>query len=229
MPVSLHPISAFEVPEDFPVQLYLDIHRRVVAFKQPNSDERAEFFYAWTAVAYRYKACADHDAAYSDSIRRVGNTANFPDRYIQDQELFNFFVTGLSTIDCLYYGCYALGSMLDPSHFPFSRAEDKRRVNTSRTSDAFQQAFGGRIATTLQSILNSPEYDEWKTVRNILTHRTSPGRLISLSVGGAPQTPPYVEWKTIGIQFDGMTTVSRRKWLVDSVDSLVTAASMLPI
>lgn len=223
MPVPLHPISDFEVPDDFPVQPYVDLHRRVTS-TQPESNERSEFFAAWTAVAYRYKACADHDANYSESIRGTGNTPGFPDRYIQDQELFNFFVTGLSTIECLYYGCYALGYMLDPTRFPFSTDRDKRRVKPGSTSLAFQQAFSGQIATTLQSILDSPEFNEWKNVRNILTHRTSPGRLISLGGSVAP-----AEWKTIGIQFDEMTTVSRRKWLAGSVESLVTAAAMLPI
>jgi hypothetical protein len=223
MPVSLHPISDFEVPDDFPVQPYIDLHRRV-ASTQPDSNERSEFFAAWTAVAYRYKACADHDANYSESIRGTGNTPGFPDQYIQDQELFNFFVTGLSTIESLYYGCYALGYMLAPRSFPFSTERDKSGVRPDSTSRAFRRASSGQIAIILQSILDSPEYKEWKNVRNILTHRTSPGRLISL---GGSVTP--VEWKTIGMQFDGMTAVSRRKWLAGSVESLVTAASMLPI
>jgi hypothetical protein len=221
--IPLHPISDFEVPDDFPVQPYIDIHQRAVV-AQGDTDERSEFVGAWTAVAYRYTACTEHDAKYTESVRRAGQTPGFPDRYTQDQELFGFFVTGLSAVESLCYGCYALGYFLNPTDFPFTTNDDRRGVTPSTTMQAFTRVFPReRIGVILQTMLKDAEYKTWAMIRNILAHRTSPGRLISAGSG-----PTTVEWKTSSISLDQMTTASRRAWLIKTMEAILIAAKALP-
>lgn len=224
MPILLQPVSDFEAPDDFPVQPYLDIHCRI-ARTQSESDERSEFFFAWTAIAYRYKACVDHDARYTDSVTRAGNTPPYPDRYLQDEELFNFFTTGHSAVESACYAFYAVGAMIQPCSFPFTTDTHRRKVDPNWTADKFAKAFpGAPIVTALQTMLASQQYIEWKTIRNILNHRTAPGRFISI---GGGQTA--VEWKTVNISLDQMTTASRLTWLAQTLEGLIAAAAMLPI
>ena len=41
-----------------------------------------------------------------------------PERFIQEDALFGFFVNGLSVIESFFYGLYWIGSMVDTNSFP---------------------------------------------------------------------------------------------------------------
>ena len=69
----------------------------------------------------------------------------------------------------------------------------------------------------MNKIINSNEFKDWKEIRNILVHRTTPGRLIYM--GGEKQS----QGLCITIPINKNTTNSRYKWLVKTISTLIKA------
>ncbi|MDP9456055.1 MAG: hypothetical protein M3Q60_09745 [Actinomycetota bacterium] len=177
---------------------------------------------AWIGVTYRYRSCTEHDEAFSKLVTEFGDNPNPFEKYRQDQELFNFFVTGLSAIECTCYGLFAVGSLLNSSNFPLATEKDMSSVNPAKTLEQFDKSFPKEgITAALHSMTSQPEYKSWKKVRNTLAHRISPGRMIYASVGGPSKT---AEWKLDSIPMDGRATASRREWLANSLRNILTEA-----
>lgn len=65
-------------------------------------------------LLYRMTAFAEHDDTFTASYTRHGTPPQL-ERYSQERDLFNFFVTGQPTLECLTYALYSLGEMLDPA------------------------------------------------------------------------------------------------------------------
>ena len=106
-----------EVPDDFPQKHYDAVHARVTS--SPRGEE-AMFHYggAWNAVLYRFVSCARSDETFANSVRTATLTPVRPERFIQEDALFGFFVNGLSVIESFFYGLYWIGSMVDTTSFP---------------------------------------------------------------------------------------------------------------
>src|SRR5690348_3104959 len=97
--------AGIAMPDDFPSAQYVAVHERFHASRVPDRqiptlglgavEERRRWFGgAWTAVAWRFRACADHDEAFTRSVARHGNVPAMEERYLQERELFNFFMNG---------------------------------------------------------------------------------------------------------------------------------------
>jgi hypothetical protein len=157
-----------------------------------------------------------------DSVNRFGDTPDWPERYQQERDLFGFFVTGLSAIECACYGLFAVGSWLKPNQFSFTTDADKRVINPERTLERFKFSFPNESLThALQQITDDQEYRNWKKARNVLSHRSQPGHIIYLSNVGPPRA---AEWGLQNIPIDSTATASRRRWLADSLRYLLTEA-----
>lgn len=218
------PLSAVDLvmPEDFAAEPYEAIHSRVAIRKENHPDTWAEYSSAWNAVAYRFHACADHDEAYTESIRRAGDSPSQPERYIQEKELFDFFVNGLSAIESLCYGLFAIASMLNEGNFSMTTTKDKKSIKPETTTKQFAEAFPEEDVThALAQMKCSDEFSQWRRIRNILAHRSAPGRVVYLSTKSSSRPS---QWKTIDIQLDEETTASRRKWLAATISRLLKAA-----
>ncbi len=208
-----------EMPQDFPAKPYENILKRLVGESDRHPSFWSEFASAWSAVAYRFRSCAEHDEAFAESIRRAGNSPPPPERYAQERELFSFFATGMSAIESLCYGLFAIGSMLDARAFPLVTTEDKRNVYPEKTANKFGTTFPCEIITSiLKRLTESQDYQAWKTIRNILSHRSTPGRRFFR--GG--DHDGIAVWGEILI--DENTTVSRRRWLANILSDLLEAA-----
>ncbi|UCE74598.1 MAG: hypothetical protein JSV56_02550 [Methanomassiliicoccales archaeon] len=208
------------MPNDFPVSAYEKIHSRITAKQKTHPDSWSLYAGAWNAVAYRFYACVDHDKAFTESVQRGGSSPPQPERYIQEKELFCFFVTGLAVIESFCYGLFAIGSILDKKNFKIGISKELRSISPEKTTRQFLKAFPqDDIARELNQMINAQEFIDWKEIRNILTHRSAPGRLISL---GREETL----WIK-GIQIDINTTTSKLKWLEKTMSDLLKAADTL--
>jgi len=211
-----------EMPQDFSVKPYEAIKNRLIGKKDTHSDSWDEFAFAWNAVAYRFRSCTEHDEAFTESIRRHGKTLPPSERYVQERALFCFFVTGVSTIESLCYGLFAIGSMLDAQNFLFVTPDDRRNVSPEETTDKFGTVFPREnITATLKRMTKMHDYQDWKVMRNILSHRSTPGRLI---FRGGDRDGDVLWGETILI--DENTTISRRRWLAKMVSDLLDAADV---
>ena len=191
-----------------------------------------EFGGGWRAVEIRFQTCCEHDRIFRDAIRRNSHA----DQYVQEQQLFGFFTTGLAAVESLFYALYAFGWMLNRGKAgAFALIAGKQeQVTPETTRDAFRKEYGPSdpLVTALDSALNDPSWKEWKKIRNVLAHRATPPRIlhvgVSLSIGGKPQ--PESDFfrqesrlKELGALDEG-TTHTRCEWLDATLEKLLKAA-----
>lgn len=171
------------VPTDFDESRRESFHRKVKD-KFPQHALWGEFNAGLGGLLYRVTACAEHDDSFTASYAQHG-TPPMPERYCQERDLFNFFVTGQSALECMAYSLYTLGEMADPAHFTFFGQGKERRINPDATTDAFQSAFPtSPLTASLVSVFGSPAYDQWADARNVLIHRSHSGRHHTLVASG---------------------------------------------
>jgi hypothetical protein len=219
------PVSTvhLEMPDDFEYAAYEAVHLRIGPLHESHQPQWTEYATAWSAIANRFQACADYDEAFTQSIRTHGDAPQQPERYFQECDLFGFFVTGLSTIENTCYGLYAIASMLDDVYFPIRKAGNKKAIYPESTADRFRTTFPNEdISRSLNRMVNSQEYEDWKEVRNILAHRGSPGRQIHRTVG-SDESHGDTLWFN-GIPLTASTTPSRRVWLAATIRTLFRQA-----
>jgi hypothetical protein len=209
------------MPVDFPVKSYEEIQSYVVDRKDSDPELFLQYAGAFNAIAYRFYTCTEHDRIFTESVKRHGSMPPPQARYIQEKELFGFFVTGLSTIESFCYGLFAIGAMTrERENFSFKTDKDKRRIDPEITGKTFKQTFPREaITASLNKLLSDNSYNELKDIRNTLAHRTSPGRTM---YSGSRND------KTLGvkdIQIDETTTAVRRKWLAITINLLLNEAS----
>jgi hypothetical protein len=211
------------MPADFPVAAYERVHVKLQARAANLGSIYDHFGGAWNAISIRYLALVDEGDAFSALISAPGST-NAQDRYRQEKSLFGFFGNGFSTLEAYFYGLYAIGAALQPAHFPLVTPRDQQSVSPTKTQESYAQAFPGDvILTSIQSLFTDPAYREWKQVRNVLTHRTAPGRTLFVSVDADTDLPPV--WKLNNITLDAKTAPLRRAQLSKLLTMLLEAAA----
>lgn len=215
-------MPAINMPADFSDEPYDNVYKRLTNARGQHP-LWPEYSFAWTGLMYRFRSCTEHDEVFTKSVTKFGSTPpDSSERYNQERDLFGFFVTGLSAIECACYGLFVIGSMLYPQRFPFATDDDKRHVKPKTTLEKYQSAYQNeRLVCVLQRIINEQQYRNWTKARNILAHRSNPGRVIYGSTKGPAKTP---EWMLQDIPIDSTATASRREWLANSLRDLLTEA-----
>ena len=217
-------VAGEELPEDFPNAAYGAVQACMQNRHPENEDLWDQYRGAWSAIAYRYRTCAESDEAFTRSIKIQGGAPPAPYRYEQERDLFLFFVSGWSSLEAFCYGIYAIAAFINPENFPMGTNSDRRAVNPEFTSKRLQDIFPGeQLTSTLKSVLDTYEMREWKEIRNVLIHRAHPGR--EFCVGGPPpDLSTSSRWK-VGIDIDVKTTSVRRLWLSDTLSQLLGDAA----
>lgn len=208
------------LPPDFPAGPYQRISNRLSGKKDTHFGSWSEFACAWNAVAYRFLSCTEYDAAFTKSVKRFTNSPPHDEWYRQQRDLFGFFVTGVSVIESLCYGLFAVGSILTAQNFPFATSNDRKYVYPETTADKFGKVFPSEgITATLKRMIDTKDYQDLKGMRNILSHRSTPSR--RFYKGGANDGD--VLWGDM-IPINQDTTCLRRRWLVGMLGDLLDAA-----
>lgn len=213
------------VPKDFP----RDIHKQVALRVFGEAERKGikphlldHFHDSWLASGYRFCTCVEHDEAFRDSIKRVGVNPNQKEHYIQERELFGFFINGLTVIESLAYSSYILGAMLVENGFPMNAP---KLIQVNHTADKYNKYYPNEpLSNELDQLRNSSDYDEWKKIRNILAHRVIPARKITVTLW-PPQldNSPKASWIDDTLELNANTTLSRRKWLARVADVMILA------
>jgi len=232
MPLHVSSVG-LEVPDDFPQKPFDAVHARVNSSPR---DAVAMFEYggAWNAVVYRFVSCARSAETFANSFRTAGPAPAQPERFIQEDALFGFFVNGLSVIESFFYGLYWIGSMIDTTSFPVRTGNDLRNIVVHTTVKEYIARFGTcpltnafsllRYRNSSDNVINTSSYDEWKDNRNILAHRAHPGRALHLNIGGGPQVEDF--WRGLDIQLNDQLTTTRRQWLASTLAELMNEAAI---
>lgn len=198
--------NGLSVPLDFPIFQYESVHK-IIGSTKANHPLYEHYSGAWNALAYRFRAAIDYGDIFVESLRTYGDAPPSEERYIQERTLFNFFGSGFSVFESAFYGLYTIGAFLEPKYFSLSSKEDQRSISPKSTNDAFVRAFPtDSILTTFQEVISDAEYQRWRDIRNVLIHRTAPGRRIYASMGGKDTIPAV--WKLNDIPLD--ESISKR-------------------
>ena len=216
-------MNGLAMPDDFPSAHVEEIYKRLLPLSETHIELYAQCAGAWNALSYRYLALVEYADAFSASLAKHGSAPSHDERYRQERQLFGFFSNGFSAFEALFYGMFAVGSFLDSTSFPLSSPKDERRVSASRTVDAYAHSFADDpIVSVLKSVVDDRAYTEWKEVRNVLTHRTAPGRI--LFVGIDETETPADQWKLFNITLD-QAAMSTRREQASAILARVLAAS----
>ena len=224
--------SEFVLPKKIPSCAYSKISSIMNAQKEKYPQLSSEFLHAWLAVEYRFCSCFESNKNFTESFKKFGDGPPPFEKYIQEKELFHFFIDGYSTLDCFAYALYMVASILKPDSFPINESCLKRiyfknigSKNNKNKEYIFENIFPTeKITDELNLIKKSEEYKRWNTIRNALIHRISPGRIFHLQVGSAKQrgkTTWIIDNKPFVI--DECFTSSRFSWLEDSLINLLDA------
>jgi len=182
------------------------------------------FAAAWNAVGYRFLSMAEHDAEYRRTF--AGGLKTHEALFQLDRDLFDFFTNGLAVIECLCFGVYIVGSIVDPAGFPVTPDKVLKDVYPNFVRDKLQKYFpGDRLTRVVTDTVDSDTYREWRDIRNRIGHRISPPRAFHVSVGGPPQ-PTRIEWVVPGVctlELTEDTTSRRRAWLSGATAALIQA------
>jgi hypothetical protein len=197
------------MPADFPVIHYESVHKHVQPQSQTENDRYEQFAGAWNAVAYRFVATGEYEAALTAAFSDVRGAVTPEKRSWQERDLFGFFSNGVSVFESAFYGLFSIGALLAAAEFPLSTPSDQQRVSPTTTSSALKKAFpGDPILEVVSAVTSDTAYREAREIRNVLTHRTAPGRTFFASVGGDDDLPD--QWKLNNITLDATMASTRR-------------------
>jgi hypothetical protein len=196
------------MPIDFPTGAYQAIHLKIAPHATNNKPVYDQFAGAWNAITHRYKAFAECDDLFSESISKYGAGPPAEERYRQERDLFAFFSNGFSTFEAFFYGAFAAGSILQPKQFPIATPQDQRRITAANTITAYRAAFpSAPFVGALDAVITDHAYMEMREIRNVLSHRSAPGRTMHVAIGAEPAPD---QWKLENIVLDNKTTATRR-------------------
>lgn len=203
----------FELPKDFNSKDYDNINDLVHKIEKPHqplNEKWRQYSSGWRAISYRFKSTVYHD----EMFRKVINDNAFEGKYLQERELFNFFVNGFSTIETFTYTLYYIGSFLKPNIF----SNKPRDVTPDVTKNKYVKAYPDCDLTQyLDKLVTSLEFKEWKTIRNSLAHRIVPSRIVHISTRKTLRQPDIWKLKELNINED--LTLGRRKWLAQMLNN----------
>lgn len=183
------------MPPDFPRRQYESVYARVQK-SQAGSEAFRHFGGAFNALSYRYRAAHDDAVAFQRRLQSEGSSPPPEPRYEQERLLFNFYSNCFSVLEAYFFALFAFSHMLKPREFALATPEDEQKVSPASTLKLLGKHFScDPIVPALTSLTQLDEYKALRGVRNVLTHRTAPGRLMYVSIG---DDAPATEWKLDG-------------------------------
>ena len=206
-------------PKDFPIDSYESIYKEIVSKKSSDTNYH-HFSGAWNALAYRYKAMIDHGDAFTESLKEYGTAPEPEQRYQQEKNLFDFFNACFSCFESLSYALYIVGYFISPSNFEISTPKHLQSITPKKTKELFEKTFSSEdIVIELNNLSNNPEYQKIREIRNILAHRTAPGRTLYVSTGS--ENSPATEWKLNNSPLDNSLITNSQKNVSDFLEILL--------
>jgi len=213
------------MPPDFPTTSF----ERTYSCARRRSSSCASAFEhfnaAWNAISFRYLALCDDGEAFTASVIAPDGGASLEQRYSQERHLFGLFSNGFSAFESFFYGMFAVGALLHPLEFPLATPKQQQAISPTSTEHAYARVFAGDpILPAFAAVLTDTAYKEWREIRNILTHRTAPGRTIFVNVGSDENL--LARWKIYDIPLGAQTAPLRRGHAARLLSALLNASAV---
>jgi hypothetical protein len=153
---------------------------------------------ATNGLAYRWLALVDAEKTFGSTFIKATKTPE--NRYIEETALFAFFSNALSAIELSYFAIYGFAAQLEPTLFDLVRV-NPRKITPENVTKKFNTAWPADALTLELSKANaSLPFKDVTELRNVLSHRGTPARTISMHIievlgGPTPlQPPPTTSW-----------------------------------
>lgn len=209
--------TGIAMPAEFPSTAYEAVYARVRAWPG-TGNALGHFGGAFNALSYRFRAAHDLAIAFKQSVVSEGTSPPPDPRYRQERLLFEFYSSCFSVLEAYFFALFAVANILNPSGFPLATPADEQKVTPSNTLKLLAAHFAGDpIIAALTALTQSEDYKALRATRNVLTHRTAPGRLMYVSIG--EDDAPPTEWKLDGQPITDDLLVNRMGLLVSVFQS----------
>lgn len=183
-------LGALILPHGFPAAEFDDINGRVARKAGTDLNAWLGFASAWNGVAFRLRGALDH----ASTLRKTLASSSAPppeDRFRQDHDLFGFFTSSVSAVECFCFAAHCIGSLLRPKDFPL-QGPGQLRFRAKELKDRYKVHFPNDALTReLDAALESGEYAQAVELRNVLAHRGTLSRRHFMSTSG-PDTPSAI-------------------------------------
>ncbi len=139
------------------------------------------FGMAWHGLGYRAMTTTTYAARYCvlPKYGSAGHDGNFR----EDQALVDYLFNACSSLDCVVFAAYSLGSALDPVKFPSDKAS-QLRVSRRPVADSFEKSWPTENFTkVLTYIRDDSSIELLFALRDVAIHRGVFPR--TLYVGGS--------------------------------------------
>ena len=210
------------------IKYFDSIYNHVTNVIRIDQKAKLEFIGAWHGASYRLISCIKSCQVINHSLKKFGDSPEIKERYNQDNELFIFYVTGLSMAECVFYGVYAIASMIKPEQFPMKSKNHLRNATAKNTVERYEKYFESEnITLKMRAVFDSNKYEKWSNIRNILAHRASAGRFFEVCVGTNKNNRPLTRWKLWDGKaaempiIDNNTVESDLNWLLESLTDIL--------
>lgn len=208
------------VTTEFPVLQYESVHK-IIVLKHAKHPLYEHYSGSWNALAYRFRATMDQKDYFISSLKEHGSAPPPEERYLQERTLFDFFNSAFSSFEAAFYGMYTIGAFIAPSHFSLFTGREQQKISPSRTRKAYENAFpSDQFLKTFTTLFADSKFQQLREIRNILTHRTAPGRRMYVSIGG--EDAPVTEWKLNNVPINESIVIDAAKELSRLLLNLLT-------
>ncbi len=206
----------------FPTCNYNDVQKLVVS-KFGDNSSYDDFAYSWNALGHRFHGAINISQSLIASLGPPPMASTPETRHQQDQELFYFFSSLYSSIECLYYSAFAIGGMTT-AEFDFGNPKIQRKIKPDFVVSRFNRLLPGTtISEQLQRSIKTDRscanvYDELVQIRNVLSHRSQPGR----TFGWSGHDDPTTMWQKFDIPLDSILIAKHRDYLGKITNKIVS-------
>ena len=217
-----------EPPPDFPTAGLETAYRECIDLMGAQTPPVLFMGQGLKGIAYRFRALAEYDEIFTESFIMQGSAPPLDDHFRQETALFGFFTTGLSCLESLFFAMHAMASHYESQTFRLDN-DTLKNVTPQSVRCRFKQCWpNSDLTLEMNDIVDSPEFKNWKDVRNILSHRGVAPRNIKVGIN----FPINSDWQLEAAGVDNTneeltqsTTGTRRAWLADHLAKMTNAFS----
>ena len=235
----------FDLPPAFPQVEFLEFGKLAATFSPASlSDEdlndllqrQLHFQWAWRAVCYRYRACAEQNVAFNSVFDKAMSSdlwcewsADEEHNYQLEQCLYGFFMNALSVLESFGFCLYFVGAMIDAGNFP--KINSPKGITLKTTLAAFEAAFqNSSVTLNLAAMAKDPGFTRIDTIRNLLAHRIA-GKRNTRCFGASHSDGTYTErreelWYIPGLNEEVFFDKQLVQRHLDDVTRLLTALTL---
>jgi hypothetical protein len=225
-------VLELELPEDLDVNAYDAVLEFAVILANPNDHSVPwktsvwfGFTASWLGWGMRIRASAEYDKEFASQLAH-GTSPAREHQYSQERAFFGCISSALSALECFYLATYCLGAAIDQTAFPLSKAGHLNKYPHD-VAEAFARFESSNpFASTLASVVDSPEYRGLSDLRNALAHRGVLPRQVHLSTVSAIAATIPSNPKALAVDFvpdaplESESTAKHVRWATSALSRL---------